>query len=430
MSRVLSPRDYQAASGFRYSDSKGVIVASRPVPVNVTGADLIDERFWGAADGDGFFAMLPTSARTAHEAAKVSAVYFCVSIIAEAIGSLPIEIVDNAGPVADHELTDLLSVSPNPLMTASEFWSSMAFAGALRNEAFCEPVMGMGGELELWPLDPLRSVATWGERAMAVTYSPLQGPQRVLGPGELFWFTGLSDATQRPLCPWKMAKGSIDFALALESQGRRFFQNGTRLSGILSTEQEFRTDETVERLKQGVREWKTGQTPVLEKGLKYTQVASNNVDAQLAELIKQRTTELGRYWRIPRSMTSEDGDTKNDEQETRTFVRHVLRPWSCRIEQAISARVMTPSQRAKVKARINLDAMLRGDSATQWKNAVLARTASVMSIDELRTGWFNLPAYNTDWSKDARQPLNSNHAGDTLTGGETSPQDKVGGNND
>lgn len=69
--------------------------------------------------------------------------------------------------------------------------------------------------------------------------------------------------------------------------------------------------------------------------------------------------------------------------------------------------------------------MLRGDAGTQWRNAVLARTASILSTNELRTGWFGLARINADWADDPRTALNSNRAADTVTGGETAPQDKV-----
>jgi len=428
MSGYTSPDKYREDAHYRFNSARGIQIASRSAPTNVTDGSIVDGRFWG--DPDLTFSLIPTSVSTPQEAAKISAVNFVVSIIAEAVGSVDIDVTDMAGNPVEDSFADMIAYGPNPLQTSAEFWSSMAFAAALRNEAFAEPVIGSDGEMQMWLLDPLRTVSLWGERGMAVNYQPWNAPARQLGPGELFWFTGLSDATLRPLCPWRMAKGSMDFALALEMQGRSFFQNNARLSGILSTEQEFKTEETVERLKKGVREWRSGQTPVLEKGLKYTQVSSTNVDAQLAELIKQRTVEMGRYWRVPRSMYGEDGaDVKNDEQETRAFVRHALRPWCRRIEQAIPKRLMTPSQRRSLKVRFNLDSILRGDSATQWRNAVLARTSSILSIDDIRTGWFNMQPLNTDWSKDPRTPLNSNHAGDTLTGGETSPQDRTGTTN-
>ena len=57
---------------------------------------------------------------------------------------------------------------------------------------------------------------------------------------------------------------------------------------------------------------------------------------------------------------------------------------------------------------------------------IVARTASIMSVNEVRTGWFGLARIDEDWANDPRAALNSNRAADTATGGETAPQDKVG----
>lgn len=275
-------------------------------------------------------------------------------------------------------------------------------------------------------IDP---VAAMFNAVMLMSENPEAGAAfvyRRLLPQQLFWFTGISDGGMRPLVPWKQAKGAIDFQLALEVGARAFFRNDRRPSGVLSTEQTL-TDGSASRLKDGVERWKRGGTPVLEAGVKYLPVGTSNVDSQLVELIKQRTLEMGRYWRIPRSIIGDEGgNAGNNEQDTRGFVNFALRPLTRRIEQAITVRLLPPSLRAqRVRAKFNLDSMLRGDAATQWKNAVLARTASVLSTNELRVGWFGQARIEEDWADDPRTPLNSNRAADTMSGGETAPQDKV-----
>jgi HK97 family phage portal protein len=300
----------------------------------------------------------------------------------------------------------------------------MAFAAVLRGEAFAEPTVGIDG-LEMWALSPTRTYAEWGERSLVVHHLSERGQRRLL-PQQLFWFTGLSDGGLRPIVPWKQAKGSIDFQLALEVGARAFFRNNNRPDGIVYTESKL-DDDSADRIAEGVRAWKRGGTPVFEHGLKYQPIGSNNSDSQTVELIKQRTLEMGRYWRIPRSMIGDDdGAAGNSEQDTRSFVNWALRPLTRRIEQAITVRMLPPDLRVqRVRAKFNLDSMLRGDAATQWRNAVLARTASIMSVDEVRTGWFGLAPIGADWSSDPRTALNSNRAADTLTGGETAPQDKA-----
>lgn len=414
----MSPDDYRRSKGLSTAIGPATPLVSRPAPQNVT-----DGRMWG----DEVWSMLsalPTEANSAETAARVSAVYFCCSIIAEAM-SVPLDFVDGDRNRIDFPLAEVLALEPNPLQTAAEFWSAMAFAGALRNEAFAEPVATFDG-IEIWPLDPRRTDAEWGERSLNVRYAMGDGRIRNYRPQELFWFTGLSDATAKPLVPWKMAKGSIDFQLALEMGGRSFFKNNRRTAGFLTTEQKL-NEEAIGRIRDGVRRWEHGGTPVLEQGLDYKAIAGSNVDAQLAELIKQRTLEMARYWRIPKSMVGEDNAGKsNSEQEALDFVKYVARPWGRRIEQAVTVRLLPPDLRARgVKAKLNFDGLLRGDSATQWRNAVLARTASILSVDEIRTDWFGVPAIGDSWSSDPRTPLSSNRAADTMTGGETAPQDKV-----
>lgn len=393
--------------------------ASRPAPSNVT-----DGRFWGDEDWAALTAP-PSEANRAETAARVSAVFYCTSLIAEVVGSLPLDLYDSKRARVEASLGDVLAFEPNPLQTAAEFWAGMAFAAVLRGVAFAEPTVGLD-DVEIWPLNPEQTSVEWGERHFVVTYAS-EGRLRRMVPSQLFWFSGLAEAGMRPLVPWKMAKGSIDFQLALEVGGRSFFRNNRRPTGILSTEQKL-DEPSIARIKYGVQQWKQGGIPVLEQGLKYDAVSGSNTDAQLVELIRQRTLEMARYWRIPRSMIGEEGGTAaSQEQQALEFVKYTMRPWVRRIEQAISARLLPPDMKAaRVRAKFNLDGLLRGDSGTQFRNAVLARTAGTHSVDDLRTDWFGLPAFDEDWSRDPRAPLNSNRAADSVTGGETAPQDKLG----
>jgi HK97 family phage portal protein len=299
--------------------------------------------------------------------------------------------MEGGKPAETLAIADALAYAPNPIQTAAEFWPSMLFAAALRGHAFAEPEVD-GEAVYLWPLHPDRQSVQWRERGFTLNYTYENGTPRMFNASQLFWFSGLADARMQPLTPWKMAKGALDFALALENQGRKFFQEAKRLPGVVESDQKL-DDDVFERLSSGINKWRTGQIPLLEQGLKWKAAGSNNVESQFVELIDQRTHEMARYWRIPRSFYAADSgaNAKSQEQEAQTFVKYTARPWARRIEQAIAARLLTPDQRRRLKVKFNLDGLLRGDSATQWKNAVLARTASVMSIDEIREQWFGLP---------------------------------------
>lgn len=418
MSRALMTGDEYRSGNLHTLDvpARPAAMASVPVADNVVDGRNWGDDIWSAISGGNVVS-------SAESAAKVSAVFFCTSLIAVTIGSLQREIRDRDGRVVpDHELTALLDDEPNLLQTGDEFWSSMAFRAALAGRAFAEPEVDRFGGAQIWPLDPLRIAVDDHERGFMVRHTPERGPQRQLSPLDVFWISGLADANHKPLTPWKMAKGQIEFALALENQGRDFFKNGARLGGVLETDHKL-TDEAEARLRDGIARWRSGKIVVLEQGLSMKEAISNNADNKLPDLITQRTMEMARYWHIPRSMVGEDAGAKtSQEQEDRQFGKYVIWPWVRKIEQAVKMRIMTPEQRRNFTFHLNMDSLLAGDSGTQWKNAVLARTGSIMSTNEIRMKWFGLPRIEGDWADDANAPLNSNRGADTMTGGETAPQ--------
>lgn len=427
----LSPQ--AAAKEAMWAAQSGNVVAMMPRPVagaaygttsptNVAEGRMFGDEFWDAIAAAGGYT------QRAEEAAKQSAVYFCTSLIAVIVGSLPREFRDANGQADPNmPISELVADAPNYLQTGDEFWSSMAFRATLAGASYAEVASDRMGGVEMWPLAPQRTEVDWEDRYFQVTYMPERGSSYVLRPQQLFWFAGLADSAAKPLTPWKMAKGQIDFALALEQQGRDFFVNGARLAGLLTTEDKL-TDEAIERLKHSIRGWRSGKIPVLEQGLTFKDVASNNTDSQLTELIKQRTLELARYWHIPKSLIGEDSGAKaNHEQEALDFVKYSIRPWTRRIEQAVRNRLMTPDQRARWRFKMNLDGLLRGDSATQFRNAVLARTAGTHSVNDLREGWFGMPRLAETWADDPREPLNSNRAADSASGGATAPHNQNAG---
>jgi HK97 family phage portal protein len=410
---VWTPEDYRSGAAFGRH-----VEASRPAPTNVVDGRVFGDEIW-AVLGDGM------TANTADQAAKISAVHFCVSIIAETVGSLSLDVLEGDEPATDFALADILAYEPNALQTGAEFWASMTYAAMLHGRAYAEPV-GAGEDLALWLIPPGTYTEDWGHRTMSLVYTPDDGePSRRLGYGNLFWFAGLANGGLVPLTPWKMAKGSIDFAMALEKQGRDFFRNSARPAGLLSTEQKIGAESRAD-IEEGVRKWKAGGVPVLPQGLTYQSISASNKDSEMVELIRQRTVEMARYWHIPLSMISEVSAGKsNSEQQAQDYVKYTVRPLTRRVEQAISRRLFTPDQRKRFKARLNLDSLLRGDSATQVRNAVMIRNMAAGSVNDVRTRILGWPRIDAAWADDPREPMNSNRAADTATGGQTSPQDRV-----
>jgi len=65
-----------------------------------------------------------------HKALQISTVYCCVRVISETIASLPAKVFETLPngrrEAADTDLYDLLTINPNPDMTAFSFFETMA----------------------------------------------------------------------------------------------------------------------------------------------------------------------------------------------------------------------------------------------------------------------------------------------------------------
>lgn len=383
--------------------------------------DITDDRYFS---GVGDTAL--TGRVTSETVVQASGVLPCVAIIAETIGSLSLDFETQGALVEPFVFAETFANQPNPLMSGAEFWSTFAFNTVLRGRAYAEPVVHGVEDVELWPLLPSRTHELHGERTFGLDYHYEDGRSRHFRAGELLTGTGLSADGVHAVVPWKTAQTAIELMNVLEAFGHRFFRNGARPSGVLSTDQAL-SPESIERLKNefngnfaGVLN--AGKVPVLEQSLTYQPITASNTDNQYLEIRRNQIRELARTWRIPLVFLGETDEW--DDAAIQAFVRYTLRPLCRRLEQAIRRDLMSPAQRLLYKPKFNLDALLRGDPATQHRNAVLARTAATHSVNELRTGWFGLPKIDQAWADDPREPLNSNRAADTQEGGMTAPQDR------
>jgi hypothetical protein len=328
---------------------------------------------------------LPTSAATADQAAKLSAVYFCISLIAEAVGNCPLDITEDAASrSSDFELADVARLRAESDADGGGVLAVDAVPRGARRRAFAEPVVD-GEAIYLWPLHPDQQSVQWRERGFTLHYALPERLNAQLQPEPSLLVLRPRRRADAAAHAVEDGEGRARLRARARDQGRKFFQEAKRLPGVVESDQKLDED-VFERLSSGINRWKTGKIPLLEQGLKFKPAGSNNQEAQFVELIDQRTHEMARYWRIPRSFYAADAgaNAKSQEQEAQTFVKYTARPWTRRVEQAIAPGCSRRTSAAGYKVKFNLDGLLRGDSATQWKNAVLARTASVMSIDELR----------------------------------------------
>lgn len=327
---------------------------------------------------------------TPSSAMGVSAVYACVRVIAESLAALPLHVYQRNGATVEkatgHPAYRLLHSQPNNYQTSFQFREVGQSQAALWGNFYAEIIRnGAGIPISLHPLSsssvtPRFSVVD-GERVK--TYhvgSVTLRDDQVLHIPALGW-DGISG-----ISPISLQRRSIGQAISADEFGEKFYQNGTRLSGVL--EHPGKLSEDVQaRLKLS---WSNvysgaanaGKVALLEEGMKFNPLMMPLSDAQYIETRKFQVTEIARIFRVPPHMIAdlEKATFSNIEQQSLDFVTHSLMPWIVRWEQEINRKLLSGDYFAK----FNVAGLLRGDIKSRYEAYNQGRTGGWLSVNDIR----------------------------------------------
>jgi HK97 family phage portal protein len=273
------------------------------------------------------------------------AVMACVSILAEDLAKIPLKLyrrrADGGKDVAtDHWLTKLLR-HPNSWQTAFEFLEMMQANLVLRGNAYAVAVRDNAGRpLYMVPVHPDRVTiyeAPNGDFFYFVTRNGLHDiavlrDQPMMIPHEdvlhIRWLPQWNSlfGTNRI----NLISESIGIAMGLERHQARFTGQGATLSGVLETEQKL-TKDVRDMLKDDWKKLKSGpmnsgETAVLEQGLKWNQLSLSMVDSQFIESRGFQLREAARAFRIPPYKLGIEGESSGPSmvQQNQQYLNDVL----------------------------------------------------------------------------------------------------------
>lgn len=214
--------------------------------------------------------------------------------------------------------------------------------------------------------------------------------------------TGLSVISQ--------ARNALGLALAAEEFGARFFAKGAHLTGVVEIEADL-DRERARGIKEGFTASHGGlenshTVGILSGGAKWRPISISPEDAQFLGTRAAQNLDIAMLFGIPPHMLGQVDKTTSwgtgIEQQGLGFLAYTLGPWLGRFEDAWSAMLPAPQT-----ARFNCDALLRTDAAGRYAVYGVARTAGIMTQDEIRA-LENLAPLPDGAGADINAPLNSN----------------------
>lgn len=356
-------------------------------------ANVNDPHFWPQIFGDRHLSQ-SNIVVTPETAMKLSAVYACIRVIAEAIASIPLQLYkkskDGKELAESHDLYYLLHDQPNPMQTSFEFREMITAHLLLRGNAFVYKEKTDVSINALYPLNPAKMIVERDNYTTRYRYTDEQGRQYIY-PQEYIWhIPGMSFDGIIGISPISYARDVIGLGLSADQYASKVYANYARMGvvltypGKLSPEAELSLKDSVSEAYSGQNAYKT---MILQGGLGIEKVGMTNDEAQFIEQKAMSIEEIARIFKVPSILIGHPDKAAtyaSVEQQMLSFITHTIRPWTSRIEQSITKSLLQGREQKKYYAEFNLNDFVRGDISTRYSAYAAGRQWGWLSINDIR----------------------------------------------
>lgn len=338
--------------------------------------------------GNGTFTGKRVNERTA---LMYSVVWACVTLIADAISSLPPEAViesPDTGVAKSAPLPQWIR-RPHPELRRNEVWNQLLISLLLWGNGYALIVRRPSDDVPIGirPLDPARVWCEWDpDRPGFRRYKVDGGPW--LTSRDVFHVMGPS----MPGYPYGMsvihhAREAIGLGLTLEEFGARYFAQGSMAKVVIKVpNRDLKTDQArdivnmYERFHRGPGNWH--RPAVLSGGGEIQNISIPPDDAQFLESREFQAVDITRWFRVPPHrvsiMTKQSSWGSGLAEENTAMVQHTFRPWIMRLEAAFTTYA-PGGEDSGMRIRLQDASLLRGSFKEQvdaWQKAVSGQIAT------------------------------------------------------
>jgi HK97 family phage portal protein len=334
---------------------------------------------------------------TVESALTLTSLQACVTLIAESIAQLPLELfrrTKDGGrePAKGHPLYRILAYAPNEWQTPFEYReNSQLKAGTRGNSISLICRDGDGTVTGLYPVDTESVQVLKGPDLLP--YYRIDGqepiPQRMVH--HVRWWSLNNYVGMSPIM---LHANAIGHAQAIQQYAGKSFLNGTALSGVIERPREsspIKDQSVIDRITDRWQQMYGGSTnakrvAMLQEGMTFKPLSMTNVDAELIPALKLTSLDIARIYKVPPHMIGElDKATfSNIEHQAIQFVIYTLLPWIKRHEQAMMRDLLLPSERDEYYIEFNVSGLLRGDQGSRYAAYAVARQWGWLSVNDIR----------------------------------------------
>ncbi len=314
---------------------------------------------------------------TADSAMRVSAVYACVSRIAGAISSMPVNLFRQSGSTSEQIEGDpiwwLLNEEPTARFTSASMWEQVVSQMLLRESGFVyigRDPLGRPRELIPLPYDEVRAYRS--DDGQRLQYSIEDVRRWGADQDDMLHFPGFGFNGLRAMSVIQYAaRNATGNAMAMDEYSGKFFAGGAHPSIVLSSDKPMK-QEQIDTLREAFAAKYSGVSNahklplVLTEGIKHDTLSINADDAQLLDARKFQVVDIARAFGVPPHMIGESSASTSWgsglEQLAIAFVRYTIQPHLVRMEQELNRKLY---RRAGKVLKFDRASAMAGDSKAE-----------------------------------------------------------------
>jgi HK97 family phage portal protein len=329
------------------------------------------------------------------------AVYACVSLIASDIGKLRLKLMKeddkNVWSEVDHRNLSPVLLKPNGFQNYIQFKEWWATSKLLYGNTYALKERDNAGVIRaLYLLDPSRVtvlVATDGTVFYRLSQDNLSGVEEasITVPASEIIHDRMN-CLFHPLVgisPIYACGTAADMGLNIQDNSTKFFGKGSNPSGILSGDSiisESSAKDLADRWNEGFSGGNSGRVAVLGSGLQFTALRMSAVDSQLIDQLKWSAETVCSAFHVPPFKVGV-GDTptyQNAETLNQIYYSDCLQSHIESFEAVMNDGLELDDKRANLCIELDLDALLRMDSATQMETLAKGVAGAILTPNEAR----------------------------------------------
>lgn len=342
---------------------------------------------------------------------QVNAVYSAVSLIADTISTLPLDVfVRRDGARFPFRPAPAWVQKPDVDLPKEAFYSALIVSLLLDGNAFVRVFSNKQGEVvNLVVLNP--QTVEVKRNGLGRLIFVVQGEKKPLSADEVVYIPDLlRPGAVRGVSRIEALKENFGLALALEKFASTFFGSGTNLAGVIEFPGNL-TQEQSDQLRNGFDKahagWQRGhKTGVLSGGATWKSTQIDPDKSTLVDSRNQAVADVARAFNIPPHLLALPGTNSyaSVEESNRAWLSTSITPIVSKIEGAMSPLMLRTPGGENAFLKFNLDSLLRANIQARSSAYSTGLQSGYLTINDVRR-WEDLRPIDDVSAETVRVPL-------------------------